>query len=177
MTYPPLMELEPSCDGRENNGTFVCWNASLTQRFYEGVFTRLMKSKQPIAWYWIYNQEGWQARGNPGIPVTDPDVQMVLEDMLAAERAWQAVKPPFGLATNGWSLGPAADKAYWDKKLPTDSGSVWAMSTQGEGLGRVDVLPAYGEVKRKDKWVIPWIEDDNGLYGAEWWVDPRNWDE
>ena len=51
MTYPPLMELEPSCDGRENNGTFICWNASLTQRFYEGVFTRLMKSKQPIAWY------------------------------------------------------------------------------------------------------------------------------
>ena len=44
------------------------------------------------------------------------------------------------------------------------------MSTQGEGLGRTDVLSAYGEVKRKDKWVIPWFEGDNGLHTPEWWV-------
>ena len=132
MTYPPLEYVEPACDGRVNNGSFVCWNASLTQQFYEGIFTRLVASKQAIAYFWIFNQEGWIARDNPSISVTDPEVQMVLDDMLAAERAWQAVKPPFKLATNGWSLGPGADQAYWDKKLPTDTGSEWAMSTQGE---------------------------------------------
>ena len=155
MTYPPLDGLEPACDGRVNNGSFVCVNTTLTQQYYEGIFTRLVASKQPIAYYWIFNQEGWRARDNPSIPVTDPDVQRVLDDMLAAERAWQVVKPPFKLATNGWSLGPGADQAYWDKKLPTDTGSEWAMSTQGEGLGRADVLGAYGQVKRKNKWVIP----------------------
>lgn len=153
MTYPPSMRIEPACDGRLGS---TCWNATLTEHFYEGIFTRLMKSNSSIAYYWIFTQEGWRARGNPGIPVTDIEVQIVLEDMLAAERAWQKVKPPFKLATNGWSLGPGADKAYWDKKLPADSGSVWAISSQGEGLGRCDVMPEYGEVKRKDKWVIPW---------------------
>ena len=48
------------------------------------------------------------------------------------------------------------------------------MSSQGEGLGRTDVLSAYGEVKRKNKWVIPWIEDDNGLHAPEWWVKRSN---
>ena len=70
----------------------------------------------------MFNQEGWAARGNLSIPVTDPEVQMVLDGMLAAERAWQVVKPPFKLATNGWSLGPGADQAYWDKMMPTDTG-------------------------------------------------------
>ena len=175
MTYPPLMEVEPACDGRPNTKNFTCWNATLTQQFYEGIFTRLVASKQPIAYYWIFNQEGWAARDHPEIPVTDPEVQMVLQDMLAAERAWQVVKPPFKLATNGWSLGPGVDQAYWDKTLPSDpAGSEWAMSSQGEGLGRTDVLSAYGEVKRKNKWVIPWIEDDNGLHAPEWWVKRSN---
>ena len=165
MTYPPPMRVEPACNGR-TDPPFKCWNASLTEQFYEGIFQRIVKSKQPISYYWIYSQEGWKARGNAGIPLTDPEVQMVLEDMLAAERAHKAVKPPFKLATNGWTLGPGADKAYWDKVLPAD----WTLSTMGEGLGRADVLPEYGLVKRKAKWVIPWIEDDNGRHGPEWWV-------
>eukprot|EP01047_Picozoa_sp_COSAG01_P126154 COSAG01_NODE_55272_length_326_cov_0.898678_1_plen_56_part_01 len=56
MTYPPLMRVEPACDGRLTN--FTCWNASLTQQFYEGIFTRLMKMNSSIAYYWIFNQEG-----------------------------------------------------------------------------------------------------------------------
>ena len=62
--------------------------------------------------------------------------------------------------------GPMVQRSYFDQVLPPD----WVLATQGENLGRSAVEPEYANISRAQKWVGPWIEDDNGRHAMESWV-------
>ena len=115
-----------------------------------------------------------------------------MADLLAADRARAAVGMPtdFILGTQGWTLGtfahifpfiriamstlltalpcagPLVQRSYFDQVLPSD----WVLATQGENLGRSPVELEYANISRAQKWVGPWIEDDNGRHAMESWV-------
>jgi hypothetical protein len=61
-------------------------SGATTTELYEGIFRRIAALGMPLDYYWIWTSEGWGARGSP-VPMTDPLVQDVLNDFLAADAA------------------------------------------------------------------------------------------
>jgi hypothetical protein len=78
------------------------------------------------------------------------------------------VGAPFKLATCGWVLGPAHDRAAFDKDLPKDV----PMSAISRAVGHTEVDPAFGRIYGREKWAIPWLESDGhqGLAGLQLYV-------
>ena len=134
-------------------------NATATD-LYRGTFERIMRS-YPIDLFWIWTPEAWVPRNDATIDVTDEQVQSFVEDMLAAREAWEALGggEMFKLGTCGWTLGPKVDRSYFDKVLPDDI----ILSSINEAVGNANVQTEYSDVRRKDKWSIPWLEDDPGM--------------
>ena len=115
------------------------------QDMYEGTFTRLLNSKmlKPGDTFWLWTQEIWSARMNGDVrglgALNSTAVTSVVQDFMAADAARKHLNATFGLATSGWTLGPLADRAYFDKVLPEG----WALSSIDENLGQSDVEPEY----------------------------------
>ncbi len=126
---------------------------------YEGTFRRIMAA-HPLDYYWIWTEENWTWRGN------NPDqYNAVAADIKLAHEALKRVNAPFHLATAGWVLGPAHDRAALDRDLPKDI----PMSAISRNTGAVEVDPAFGRIAGREKWAIPWLESDNreGLAGVQ----------
>ena len=130
---------------------------------WEGAFTRIEK-KFPPDYYWHWTPEGWEW-GKTGVNSTT--TKQALSDLLVSIPARTAAGANFTFATCGWELGPVDDKSYFDDVLPVE---VEALSSIDQRVGWSDVDPVYAEVKR-EKWVIPWMEDDPHLIGSELWAN------
>ena len=94
-------------------------------------------------------------------------VSSVVEDFLAADAAAKKIGANFSLATSGWTLGPAEDRAYFDKVLPPG----WTLTSIDETLGDSPVESAYSNVTAHHSWIIPWAEDDPHLGTTQLWVN------
>ena len=139
---------------------------------YIGIFERLLALGTPLDYYWIWTSEGWPARATfpRALPITDPSVKNVVAEFQAADAAKKAVgarMENISLATCGWTLGPGADRAYFDKVLPAG----WTLSSINEAVGNTPTEAAYANVTKHDKWAIPWLEDDPGLLAPQLWVN------
>jgi hypothetical protein len=86
-------------------------NSSI-QELYEGIFRRAAQA-YPLDYFWFWTPEGWTWSG-----VKEEEISTTTNDLFNAIAAWKEVKPPFGLATCGWVLGPPQDRALFDKVLP-----------------------------------------------------------
>jgi len=133
---------------------------AVVKEIYEGIFRRIAAA-HPLDWYWFWTPEGWTWSG-----VKKENVEKTIEDLKLALEAHRACGAPFRLATCGWVLGPQYDRALFDKVLPP----AVALSCINRQVGNEPVDPAFGRVKRKDKWAIPWLEDDPGLTAPQLWV-------
>ncbi|NQT53882.1 hypothetical protein HQ576_17635, partial [bacterium] len=134
---------------------------AVVQEVYEGMFRRIMAA-HPLDYYWLWTPESWTWRGN-----TAAQLKATVEDVRIAREALRTVGAPFRLATSGWVLGPANDRAALDRMISQEI----ALSAIGRHLGEDPVDPAFGRVKRRDKWAIPWMEGDNGgLAIPQLWV-------
>jgi hypothetical protein len=129
---------------------------------YEGTFRRIMAS-HPLDYYWIWTPEGWTWTGN-----NDAQYKATVADVKLAIEAAKNVNAPFQLATCGWVLGPAHDRAAFGRDLPKDI----PMSAISRDLGAVEVDSAYGRITGREKWAIPWMESDGrpGLAGLQLWA-------
>jgi hypothetical protein len=118
---------------------------------YEGTFRRIMAS-HPLDYYWIWTPEGWTWSGNNPAQYSN-----TVADIRLAIEALRNVKAPFQLATAGWVLGPAHDRAAFDADLPKNI----PMSAISRNTGAKEVDPAFGRIAGREKWAIPWLESDN----------------
>ena len=130
------------------------------QRIYEGIFERI-KRTHPADFYWFWTPENWTWLGNK-----KQDVDNAVRDFDAALKALGSVNPGFNLATCGWVLGPADNRALFDKYLPKSV----AFSCISRHLGWEPVDSAFAKIDEREKWVIPWMEDDPGLTIPQLWV-------
>ncbi len=130
------------------------------QRLYEGIFSRAAAA-YPLDYYWFWTPEGWTWEGTQGA-----QVRATTNDLAAAIAAHAAVHAPFQLATCGWVLGPAQDRALFDKILPKEI----AVSCINREVGRTPVEPGFAEVQGRGKWAIPWMEDDPALTSVQLWA-------
>lgn len=130
------------------------------QRIYEGIFTRI-KYTHPLDFYWFWTNENWTWSGE-----NKDELAKTIRDFDAASKALETVKPGFKLATCGWVLGPKNDRALFDQYLPKSI----AFSCINRNLGWEPVDSAFVRIAGREKWVIPWMEDDPGMIIPQFWV-------
>eukprot|EP01065_Artemidia_motanka_P020692 TRINITY_DN24755_c0_g1_i1.p1 TRINITY_DN24755_c0_g1~~TRINITY_DN24755_c0_g1_i1.p1 ORF type:complete len:815 (+),score=208.57 TRINITY_DN24755_c0_g1_i1:61-2505(+) len=129
------------------------FSAGQEQSFYEGSIGR-MAAATPVDYLWLWTPEGY----------TGGDLERIAADVEMARA--EAHKSGAGVAVCGWTLGPAGNRTAWDSLLPADV----VLASLDRNIGWDPVDPAYGDIKKHDAWVIPWLEDDPGLAGPELWV-------
>ena len=130
------------------------------QRIYEGMFTRISRI-HPLDRYWFWTPENWTWSGNE-----KEDLDKTLRDLNASVKALEAVDPGFNLATCGWVLGPENDRTFFDKYLPKEI----AFSCISREVGWEPVDPAFARIDEREKWAIPWMEDDPAMMVPQLWV-------
>jgi len=118
---------------------------------YEGTFRRIAAS-HPLDYYWLWTPEGWTWESNQAAQYAD-----TVADARLAMAALRAAGAPFRLATCGWVLGPAHDRAAFDRDLPKDL----PMAALSRDTGAAPLEPAFGRIAGRAKWAIPWLESDN----------------
>lgn len=133
---------------------------AVKQKIYEGIFERIRKT-HPLNFYWFWTPEDWTWKGN-----NKEDVDKTIIDLNAAYKALEAVKPGFALATCGWVLGPKDDRTRFDEYLPKDV----AFSCINRNLGWEILDTAFVRINGREKWAIPWMEDDPGLSMPQLWA-------
>ncbi|MDQ1256376.1 MAG: hypothetical protein QG656_972, partial [Candidatus Hydrogenedentes bacterium] len=130
------------------------------QQLYEGIFTRIAKT-HPLDYYWFWTPENWTWEDVP-----ESTVHTAIEDILTAVTAAGAAKAPFQLATCGWVLGPQFDRALFDARLPKNL----PISCISRAVGHDPVEPGFAKVSDRDKWAIPWLEDDPAMTSPQLWA-------
>lgn len=130
------------------------YSPEMVDELYEGIFTRIMRS-YPIDYYWIWQPEGGRRYGED-----------INNEFKIAANKLKELNAPFQLATCGWSMGPKEDPGYFDRVLSKDI----IMSNIQVLYGRKPLEEEYLNVKGREKWAIPWIEDDCGLLESQLFV-------
>jgi hypothetical protein len=133
-----------------------------TERYYEAMFRRI-EASHPLDYYWFWTPEGWEWSRTT---LNSSLVSLALADLQAATAAYRVVQPSFKLATCGWVLGPVGDRGLLDTQLGPE---FVALASIEQDLGQLGPDPSYKAINR-EKWVIPWMEDDGHLAEPQFWV-------
>ncbi len=122
------------------------------QKLYRGMFLRVQRA-YPIDYYWIWGHEG------------EIDQARFITNLQCARAALMESKAPFGLGICGWGWitqnFPALDEA-----LPKEV----AFSAISMSVGNAPISPNFGRLGGRQKWAIPWFEDDPGLSSPQLWA-------
>jgi hypothetical protein len=132
----------------------------VVKELYNGMFERIRIS-YPVDYYWLWTPESWTWSG-----ASDEEVNRARQDIEIAYAALKKMNFPFRLATCGWVLGPPKDRSEFDNKLPEDI----PFSCINRAVGNDPVDPAFLNIKGREKWAIPWLEDDPRLTQPQFWV-------
>ncbi len=127
---------------------------------YKGMFTRIHRA-YPLDYYWLWTPERWNYRG-----ADEKEVSRTEKDLQLAYQALQELGNPFSLATCGWVLGPPQDRTEFDRILPKDI----PFSCINRRGGYSPVEKAFINIQSRQKWAIPWMEDDGGMISAQLWA-------
>ncbi|MBN1899999.1 hypothetical protein JW926_01585 [Candidatus Sumerlaeota bacterium] len=130
------------------------------KEIYKGIFNRIIKT-YPIDFYWMWTNEGWTWSG-----IDENACEAVIRDMMTAYEAAREISAPFRMATCGWALGPQYDRSLFDNALPKDM----PLSCINRQVGFTPVDKGFSRVSGRDKWAIPWLEDDPALTAPQLWV-------
>ena len=152
MSLPPFAGVNTSAPGAD-------------ELYYAGAFTRLLRLLgENLTAYWVWTPESFEWSK---VPVSSPAVQAVVRDLAAATAAHDSVGATFELATCGWVVGPAGNRAYLDGVIDP----AFTISSIGTYFGEDPVDPAYSNITRHATWYIPWLEGDPWLTGLELFVN------
>ena len=133
---------------------------AVKHQIYSAMFKRISKT-YPVDYYWLWTPEDWTWSG-----AKKEQVDATIQDIQIAFDSIKDSAAPFTLATCGWVLGPPGNRAGFDKILP----KTMPVSCINRMVGNEPVDPGFAQVKGRDKWAIPWLEDDPGLTGAQLWA-------
>ena len=143
-------------------------NASLAE-LYTGIFARAAAATPSVACMWLWTTEAVEDHGNGrGLPQSNPLWARLAAEIGVALAARDAAAPAMAVGVNGWTLGPGDNASYFDRVIDD---ARFSLSAIDGCLGWCAVDPAYANVTRHAATVIPWMEDDEGLAGAELWVN------
>jgi hypothetical protein len=133
---------------------------AVVQEVYQGMFERIAKT-HALDYYWIWTSEEWNGDG-----VVQPQIDAVIADFRAAIAAAKKAKASFTLATCGWVLGPQQNRTLFDRFLPKDM----PLACINRQVGNTPVEPGFAKISGRQKWAIPWLEDDPGMTIPQLWA-------
>ena len=139
---------------------------AVARELYEGMFQRIQKV-HPLDYYWLWTPEWWTWERSRPEQLAD-----TIRDLGAAHAALKGLGDPFTLATSGWVLGPADDRAALDKVLPRQ----YPMSCINREVGHDLVEAGFAALQDRPKWSIPWMENDPNLTAVQFWVGRMRYD-
>jgi hypothetical protein len=154
LIIPALVKAQLKHQGKDPESQEV------VKELYNGIFSRISKSYH-IDYYWLWTPEDWTWSG-----VADSTINKTSHDILTAYEALKETKSDFRLATCGWVLGPPKDRAQFDQSLPKDM----PFSCISRNLGRDPVEAQFTKISGREKWAIPWMEEDPLLTQPQLWV-------
>ena len=105
-------------------------------------------------WQWEDEQMNWESR-KTGIPLS-------LTPFLQAHDFLRRQAPKKRLVVSGWG-GVARHFGYFHEKLPGDI----IFSCLSDSLGWDPVHEVFGKLEGRERWPIPWLEDDPGMWQAQ----------
>ena len=135
-------------------------DAGVIKGIYRGMFERIAAA-YPIDYYWFWTWEGWTWSD-----ASTEEVARVQGDLRAALAAAEESAAPFRIATCGWVLGPPSDRTLFDRLLPQSV----AVSCINREVGRAPVDVTFARIAGRQKWAIPWLEDDPTLTTPQLWA-------
>jgi hypothetical protein len=139
---------------------------AVARQLYEGMFRRIQNTHN-LDYYWLWTPEWWTWED------TQPEqFDATARDLEAARAALQSLGDPFTLATSGWVLGPANDRAALDKILPKNC----PMSCINREVGHDLVEAGFAALQGRPKWSIPWLENDPDLTAVQLWAGRMRYD-
>ena len=122
------------------------------EKLYEGMFTWIGRN-YPIDYYWLWGYEG-QIKEDA-----------FKNDFLLAYKAAKKINAPFKMGICGWGWiannFPVLDEAFADDV---------AFSCINMSVGKEFLSPNFDKVKGREKWAIPWFEDDPAMITPQLWV-------
>jgi hypothetical protein len=158
---------------------FVSYSGVSHEMALEGAFTRLQrKFGSALDYYWHWTPECGISNGstitnatvNPEPGLTAHFYRQALSDIRMSVGARAKAQMTAKLATSGWGLGSQADhnSSLFDHIFGDEIAAISALTAN---VGWQPVDQGYQQITRHRKWVIPWLEDDPGLLGAEMWAN------
>ncbi len=133
---------------------------NVVKELYKGMFDRIQKT-HPLDYYWLWTNENWTWH-----VVKQDVVDKTISDMKIALGALEEVGEPFNLATCGWLMGHVADRTLFERHLPEKV----AFSCINRSAGSEFVDPTFAKIECRDKWAIPWFEDDSAMCSPQLWA-------
>jgi hypothetical protein len=154
LTIPALVKQRLRSSGIDSN------DARAAREIYRGIFGRILAA-YPIDYYWFWTSEGWTWSD-----ASPEAVARVQEDLRVALAAADEMAAPFQIATCGWVLGPPSDRTLFDRLLPQSV----TVSCINREIGRAPVDVTFARIAGRQKWAIPWLEDDPMLTTPQLWA-------
>ena len=149
---PP--EIRPEeVPGRKHTGARFDIESFTAKKMLEARLAELLEAYPEVDHVWLWEDEdmNWQSRKD-GIPLsTTPFMQA--HDFLRRNA------PKKRLVLGGWG-GVTRHFEYFNEKLPGDV----VFSALGDSLGWDPVQEAFGKLGGRERWPIPWLEDDPGMW-------------
>jgi len=120
---------------------------------------QLLEAYPGVDYVWLWEDESmnWESR-KTGIPLS-PTPFLQAHDFLRRNA------PKKRLVVSGWG-GMARHFEDFHRKLPLDI----VFSCLSDSLGWDPVHDAFGKLEGRERWPIPWLEDDPGMWQAQFRV-------
>ncbi len=152
---PPEVRPEQLPDRRRTVGRFDIESVT-ARKMLEARLGQLLEAYPDVdhVWLWEDEQMNWESR-RTGVPLSvTPFVQA--RDFLRRH------SPDKRLVVSGWG-GVARHFEYFHEKLPGDV----IFSCLSDSLGWDPVHEVFGKLENRERWPIPWLEDDPGMWQAQ----------
>ena len=127
---------------------------SVTARdLLETRLAQLLEAYPDVEYVWLWEDEGmnWESRKS-GLPLS-------VTPFLQAHDFLRRHAPKKRMVLSGWG-GVARNFEYFHKKLPGDV----IFSCLSDSLGWDPVHEVFGKLEGRERWPIPWIEDDPAMW-------------
>lgn len=129
------------------------------RKLLETRLARLLEAYPDVDYVWLWEDEqmNWESR-RTGIPLS-------VTPFLQAHDFLRRHAPSKRLVVSGWG-GVARHFQYFHQKLPGDV----IFSCLSDSLGWDPVHEVFGKLGARERWPIPWLEDDPGMWQAQFHV-------
>ncbi|MFN7993128.1 MAG: hypothetical protein U0Q18_05985 [Bryobacteraceae bacterium] len=129
------------------------------RRMLEARLGQLLEAYPDLDYVWLWEDENmnWESRKS-GIPLS-PTPFLQAYDFLRRNA------PGKKMILSGWG-GVVRHFEYFHRKLPQDV----VFTSLNDSLGWDPVNEAYGKLEGRERWPIPWLEDDPGMWLPQYHV-------